>query len=98
MYSIALSGGLSVPCGVVASLWLLGTTCLIFLPTVYPVNKDNMNWTIVVVAGFFLIGAINWIVSARHFFKGPKRAFEKDTAKDSGGGGASSLPGSVHGP
>ena len=50
--------------------------------------KDNINWTIVVAAGVFLIGALNWVVSARHFFRGPKRAFDKESTKESGGAGS----------
>jgi hypothetical protein len=36
-----------------------------------------MNWTVVVFAGFALIGFLNWIFNSRHYFEGPKR-FDED--------------------
>jgi len=66
----------SRPLGLFSTIWLLGTSCLFFLPEVHPVTKDTMNWTIVVVAGFTMIGTVNWFVNARYTFRGPKRAEE----------------------
>lgn len=39
-----------------------------------PVTSETMNWLIVVVAGVFVIGAINWLVSGQYYFTGPKRS------------------------
>ena len=69
-------GIFSRPLGLFSTIWLLGTSCLFFLPEVHPVTKDTMNWTIVVVAGFTMIGTVNWFVNARYTFRGPKRAEE----------------------
>mmetsp|Transcript_42948 Transcript_42948/g.89825 ORF Transcript_42948/g.89825 Transcript_42948/m.89825 type:complete len:144 (-) Transcript_42948:370-801(-) len=37
-----------------------------------------MNWTVVVVAGTLAIAAANWLLIARHTFRGPKRADSSD--------------------
>ncbi|CAF1516919.1 unnamed protein product [Didymodactylos carnosus] len=39
-------------------------------------TKDNMNWAIIVVAGVAVIATVYWLVSARHWFVGPKRAID----------------------
>lgn len=67
-------GKWSVPLGVISCIWLFGSSCLLFLPQTNPVTPQNMNYLIVVVAGVTLIGAVNWLVSGRYSFKGPKRA------------------------
>jgi hypothetical protein len=51
----------------------VATSIIFFFPYVYPVTQDNMNWTVVVVAATVVIAGINWILFARHTFKGPKR-------------------------
>lgn len=66
-------GALSRPMGVIASLWLLGTSSIFFLPNVYPVTELNMNWLCVVVGGTFVLCSLNWILNSRFHFKGPKR-------------------------
>ena len=32
-----------------------------------------MNWTVVVVAAIVVISGLNWVLFARHTFRGPKR-------------------------
>ena len=44
-------GRLSLPCAVVAALWLVLSNVVFFWPFTYPVTADNMNWTVVVVFG-----------------------------------------------
>lgn len=67
-------GKWSIPCGSVATVWLLGTSVLFFLPTEYPITYLNMNYSIFIVSTFVLIGAIYWQYSARFFYRGPKRS------------------------
>jgi amino acid transporter len=68
-------GRWSIPFGIASVLWLLGTSCLFFLPTTGPtVDKSNMNWLIVVVAGFFVLGTLNWIFNSQFVFTGPARS------------------------
>jgi amino acid transporter len=66
-------GNWSFPVGVISSLWLIGTSCIFFLPTVFPVSVDAMNWLIVVVSGCIALGTVNWIFNSRFNFTGPKR-------------------------
>jgi hypothetical protein len=51
----------------------VATSIIFFFPYVYPVDQDNMNWTVVVVAATVVVAGLNWILVARHTFKGPKR-------------------------
>ena len=36
-----------------------------------------MNWLIVVVAGVFVMGTLNWVLNSRYHFKGPKGAIKQ---------------------
>lgn len=60
-------------CGAVSSVWLIGTSILLFLPPTSPVTANSMNWTVVVVVGFALIGTVYWFVFAKDNFRGPSR-------------------------
>ena len=73
-------GKWSKPFAIMTSIWLFGTSFVYFLPNYRPIHYattsdegSNMNWLIVVVAGTFIIFALNWIFSARYHFTGPKR-------------------------
>jgi amino acid transporter len=70
-------GRFSVFNGVVSSIFLVGTSICFFFPTSFDENMhqtwDGFNYTIVVFTGALLIAATYWILSARHFFKGPIR-------------------------
>jgi len=66
-------GPYSIVLGWITAFWLISTSILFFLPTVYPVTVENMNYTIVMAGGVSLISIVHWFVSARHWFKGPKR-------------------------
>jgi hypothetical protein len=47
--------------------------CILFiLPTVFPPTLGNFNYTIVAVAVVGVGTGIWWLVSARHWFTGPK--------------------------
>lgn len=66
----------SIPINIIAFTWLFATSCLLFIPGNGPISNENaaiMNWLIVVVAGFFLLGMINWIFNSRFHFSGPPR-------------------------
>lgn len=80
----------SKPLALFTSIWLFGTSFIYFFPNYRPIHYttttddvaygysvttgSDMNWLIVVVAGFFIIFALNWIFSARFHFAGPRRA------------------------
>ncbi|XP_043696295.1 amino-acid permease BAT1 homolog [Telopea speciosissima] len=57
--------------GWVAVLWVSTITVLFSLPVAYPVTKDTLNYTPVAVGGLLILTVSAWIISARHWFKGP---------------------------
>ena len=59
------------PIGIIAILWVIFISVLFMLPTVTPITRDNFNYTPVVVLGVIALVTIWWLVSARHWFKGP---------------------------
>jgi amino acid transporter len=67
-------GRFSEPVAWVGGLWLASTSLIFFWPTANPVDQDTMNYTCVVVGGVAIIGGVYWMVSARHWFKGPLRS------------------------
>ncbi|CAF1001139.1 unnamed protein product, partial [Didymodactylos carnosus] len=67
-------GKFGVLIGTISSIWLFITSVFMFFPSTYPVTKDNMNWAIVVVAGVTFIAGLYWLLSARYWFVGPRRA------------------------
>jgi len=67
-------GRFSAPCGWISTLWLLGSSCLFFLPTESPVNEHSMNWLVVVVSGTAFLCGLNWIFNSQYNFSGPRRS------------------------
>jgi amino acid transporter len=65
-------GRWSRPVGMVAVVWVCIISVLFILPTVFPVTLGNLNYTVVAVAAVGLGTGIWWLVSARHWFRGPK--------------------------
>lgn len=65
-------GKWSRPIGTIAVIWVCFIAILFMLPPVSPITRDTFNYTpiaVLVVLGF---AGIWWLVSARHWFKGPK--------------------------
>ena len=65
-------GRWSRPIGMIAVVWVCIITVLFVLPTAFPVTLANFNYTIVAVGVVTVGTALWWLVSARHWFKGPK--------------------------
>jgi amino acid transporter len=74
-------GRFGMPIAIVSSIWLAVTSMFMFFPPNYPVTKDNMNYAVVIIGGVLLIAAIYWVVSARHWFVGPRRTDQDAPAK-----------------
>ncbi|CAF1427741.1 unnamed protein product [Rotaria magnacalcarata] len=66
-------GRFGQPIAVISSAWLFLTSFIMFFPFQYPVTSENMNYAVVIIGGTLLVAAVYWIVSARHWFLGPKR-------------------------
>ena len=64
-------GSWSKPIGAIAVIWIILISILFMLPSAYPINPGNFNYTPIIVLGTFLIVGIWWMVSARNWFKGP---------------------------
>ncbi|KAJ4749509.1 hypothetical protein LUZ62_083914 [Rhynchospora pubera] len=64
-------GRYSFVVGWIAVLWVITITVLFSLPVSYPITKDTLNYTPVAVGGLFILVVSSWILSARHWFRGP---------------------------
>jgi amino acid permease (GABA permease) len=65
-------GRWSRPVGTIAVIWI-GIICILFiLPQVFPPTLLNFNYAIVAVAAVLIGTGAGWMLSARHWFKGPK--------------------------
>lgn len=64
-------GRYGVLVGWIAVLWVATITVMFSLPVQYPVTKDTLNYTPVAVGGLLILTVSSWIISARHWFKGP---------------------------
>jgi len=65
-------GRWSKPVGIIAVVWGIFISVLFMLPTTNPITWVTFNYTPVVVVGTLLILTIWWLVSVRHWFKGPQ--------------------------
>jgi len=57
---------------IVAMGWVAFITILFMLPQVKPINRDNFNYTPIVVLGTLVALTIWYMLSVRHWFTGPK--------------------------
>ncbi|XP_054825052.1 amino-acid permease BAT1 homolog isoform X1 [Prosopis cineraria] len=57
--------------GWVAVLWVVTISVLFSLPVAYPVTIENLNYTPVAVGCLLVLVVSYWILSGRHWFKGP---------------------------
>jgi len=71
-------GRFSIVMGWLAALWLTFTSCIFILPFEYPITASNMNYSSLVVFAIAFIATVFWVLSARHWFKGPKRVASSD--------------------
>ena len=93
-------GKWSLPMGIMASLWLYGTSCLFLFPQYGPLTLETNNWLIVIVAFCFVCGAVYWTVGGGSTsFTGPKRhdlAFKEEPQTTSEGDTSQSLMDANH--
>jgi amino acid transporter len=65
-------GRWSYPVGIIAVVWVVFITILFMLPTASPIHWGNFNYTVIAVAVVLGFAGIYWLVSARHWFTGPR--------------------------
>jgi amino acid permease (GABA permease) len=58
--------------GIIAVTWVVIITILFVLPAASPITWTTFNYTIVALAVVIGYAGISWLVSARHWFKGPR--------------------------
>jgi len=54
-----------------ACIWTLLVSIIFILPTVYPVDADNMNYAIVYLVAILVFSMIWWAVGGRKYYTGP---------------------------
>lgn len=62
----------AIPSGIIASIWLFGTSVFLFFPIAAPVDDQNMNYVCVVVGGVVIMMALYWVLGGRTRFNGPR--------------------------
>ncbi len=65
-------GRWSRPIGIAAVTWVAFISVLFMLPTASPISVKNFNYTVVAVVVVLGFAGVYWLVSARHWFTGPK--------------------------
>ncbi|HLJ66789.1 MAG TPA: amino acid permease [Chloroflexota bacterium] len=65
-------GKWSRPVGIIAVTWVVIITVLFMLPTTHPITRDNFNYTVVAVGVVLVYATLMWVLSARHWFTGPR--------------------------
>jgi amino acid transporter len=58
--------------GSIAVIWVVFITILFMLPAASPITWTTFNYTVIAVLVVIGFAGIYWLVSARHWFKGPK--------------------------
>jgi len=65
-------GRWSKPIGIIAVTWVVIITVLFMLPQASPINWTTFNYAVVAVVAVVGFAGIYWLVSARHWFTGPR--------------------------
>ncbi|XP_061356532.1 amino-acid permease BAT1 homolog [Gastrolobium bilobum] len=63
--------------GWIAVLWVVTISILFSLPVSYPITIETLNYTPVAVGCVFILVVSYWIITGRHWFKGPITNVEK---------------------
>ncbi|KAL9246248.1 hypothetical protein vseg_019808 [Gypsophila vaccaria] len=69
-------GRYGVLVGWISVIWVVTISVLFSLPVSYPISTETLNYTPVAVGGLLVIIIGWWILSARHWFKGPVKNIE----------------------
>jgi hypothetical protein len=75
-------GRWSAPVGWIAIVWVAIICVLFVLPTTSPITPTTFNYTIVAVAVVLGGAWVYWMVSARHWFTGPRHNIENPAEAD----------------
>lgn len=76
-------GRLSIPIGIVATIWILITSALFLCPTAAPVTLENMNYACVPFVAVIGLASLYYAFWGRHWFKpGGTRATDSGDDED----------------
>ncbi|KAL6505774.1 Mitochondrial branched-chain amino acid (BCAA) aminotransferase [Orobanche hederae] len=64
-------GQYGVLIGWISVLWVATISVLFSLPVSYPITHETLNYTPVAVGGLLILTVSSWVLSARHWFRGP---------------------------
>lgn len=70
-------GRYGVIVGWVAVLWVVTISILFSLPVSYPITIETLNYTPAAVGCLLILVISYWVVSGRHWFKGPITNIQK---------------------
>jgi amino acid transporter len=63
----------------IALIWISLIVILFVLPSEYPVTPINMNYASIAFGTVFIVTSLGYILSARHWFKGPRTNISRST-------------------
>ncbi|KAH8891257.1 amino acid permease, variant [Thozetella sp. PMI_491] len=65
-------GRLQKPVNVIAIVWTLFISVILFFPPTYPVTPENMNYAIAIAGAVALLSLSWWYAGARRYYVGPR--------------------------
>jgi len=66
-------GKFSLPIAAIAVAYIMFITIVFILPELTPVNSQTLNYTVVACGAIAIFSSAYWLISARKWFKGPRR-------------------------
>lgn len=85
-------GKFSTAVNVWACVWTLFVSIIFILPTILPVQGDNMNYAIVFLGAILVFSAVFWYATGKNYYTGPlteTELMEEESIKDSSSGDGS---------
>ncbi|EJD03015.1 amino acid transporter [Fomitiporia mediterranea MF3/22] len=69
-------GRWGIPLGCIAVAWVSFIVVLLLFPPAQVVDAEDMNYAVVIIMGVFIYAGLHWMISARHWFKGPVKTVD----------------------
>ncbi|TVY45160.1 Thiamine transporter [Lachnellula occidentalis] len=75
-------GRWTIPCAVVASVYISFLVVILLLPQVYPVTGQTLNYAPIMIGGITMISLFGWVfpfgLGGKHWFKGSQRTISEE--------------------
>ncbi|TVY59361.1 Thiamine transporter thi9 [Lachnellula cervina] len=79
-------GRWSIPCAVVASVYISFLVVILLLPQVYPVTGKTLNYAPIMIGGISIISFLGWVfpfgLGGKYWFKGPQRTISEEDVNE----------------